>query len=104
MSLRIPRTLGALMVAILMLALTTSPAMASDIGGETPEEASTPVVFDTFVMKPLGVVTFLGGVCAFTASLPIVAVTRPQDIGIPFEALVGRPARFVWGERIGGDG
>ncbi|MCH2186939.1 hypothetical protein MK280_13820 [Myxococcota bacterium] len=104
MSLRMPRTLAAFSVAILMLGLITSPATASDIGGETPEEASTPVVFDTFVMKPLGFVTFVGGVCAFAASLPIVAVTRPQDIGVPFEALVGRPARFVWGERIGGEG
>ncbi|MDG2050586.1 MAG: hypothetical protein P8M78_10530 [Myxococcota bacterium] len=103
MPIRMPQIFRGSLVAILMLCFAVLPAMASDLGGETPEEASTPVVFDTFVMKPLGVVTFVGGVCAFVASLPIVAVTRPQDIGVPFQALVGRPARFVWGEKIGGE-
>ena len=103
MLIRIRRTVLISVPAILVLCLIVLPAMASQIAGETEAEASTPVVFDTFVMKPLGVVAFLGGTCAFVASLPIVAVTRPQDIGIPFEALVGRPARFVWGDRIGDD-
>lgn len=94
---RIRRTLAAF-ATLLMLIASSAPAAA--LG--TDDQANTPVVFDAMVLRPLGVVTFLFGTSLFVASLPLVAVTRPQDIGVPFEALVAKPAGFVWGDELGG--
>lgn len=94
---RIRRTLAAFATLLMLIA---SSAPASALG--TDDQANTPVVFDTVVLRPLGVVTFLFGTSLFVASLPLVAVTRPQDIGVPFEALVAKPAAFVWGDELGG--
>ena len=32
---------------------------------------------------------------------PVMLVTRPQDLGTPFELLVSRPARFVFADPLG---
>lgn len=96
MTARIRRTLAAF-ATLLMLTASAVPAAAY----ENDEQAKTPVVFDTVILRPLGVVTFLFGTTLFVASLPLVAVTRPQDIGVPFNALVAKPAIFVWGDELG---
>lgn len=83
---------------LLVFSASALPAAAYS----TEEHADTPVVFDSVVLRPLGVVTFIFGTTLFCASLPLVVVTRPQDIGTPFESLVAKPARFVWGDELGG--
>ena len=94
---RTRRTLAAFAILLLVTASTT-PAAAYSVD----EQANTPVVFDAVILRPLGIATFLFGTTLFVAGLPLMAVTRPQDIGIPFEALVAKPASFVWGDELGG--
>jgi len=94
---RIRRILAAF-AAVLMVSASAAPAAAYS----ADESANMPVVFDTVFMRPVGLVTFFVGTSLFVASLPLVAVTRPQDIGQPFELLVAKPARFVWKDELGG--
>jgi len=91
---------SALAVFAALLVLMTSAVPAAAYG--TDESANTPIVFDAVIMRPLGFVTLAFGTSLFIASLPLVAVTRPQDIGKPWDALVASPARFIWKDELGG--
>jgi hypothetical protein len=93
---RIRSTLAAL-AALLMLATSSVPAAAYT----EEDSASTPVVFDSIFLRPLGIVTFLFGSALFVAGLPILAITRPTDIATPWRSLVVNPARYVWVDPIG---
>jgi hypothetical protein len=37
----------------------------------------------------------------FIVSVPLVAITRPHEIGEPFDALVVAPAKYIWVDPIG---
>lgn len=93
---RIRRTLAAL-AALLMLATSAVPAAAYT----EEDSASTPVVFDSLFLRPVGIATFFFGSALFIAGLPILAITRPTDIATPWQSLVVNPARYVWGDPIG---
>jgi hypothetical protein len=41
------------------------------------------------------------GAATFCMVAPIVAITRPTDMGGPFRALVINPARYTWGDPLG---
>ena len=93
----IRRPFAALAACLLLLA-SAAPAAAYS----SEEHANTPIVFDAVVVRPIGFATFLFGCGLFVASLPLIAVTIPQDIDKPFATLVKRPASFVWQDELGG--
>jgi hypothetical protein len=80
-----------------MLTSAAAPASAISIANE----ARSNVVFDAMVMRPLGLGAFLMGSALFTISLPLLAVSRPEDIGTPWRILVAAPAKYVWGDPLG---
>jgi uncharacterized membrane protein YfcA len=95
----IRRVLAALL-AFALLASVASPALARE--NETQEEAaSAPVTLDVLVMRPVGFVTLFTGIGLFVLSTPFVLVTRPMELGKPFETLVMRPVRFLWMDPLG---
>ncbi|MBW2231629.1 MAG: hypothetical protein JRG92_04875 [Deltaproteobacteria bacterium] len=98
MSARIRRTL-ALLVAFSLL-LMAGATHASEISMEE-EEAKTPIVWDAMVMRPLGIAALAVGVAFFAVSTPIVAITRPSDIGKVGHVLIVKPAKYVWVDPIG---
>jgi hypothetical protein len=93
----------AALVALFMLSLsaTTSQA-ASTRSGMSSKDSRTPVVFDVLILRPLGLATLALGAGLFVISLPLVAVTRPQDIEKPFNIFLVRPCRFIWKDELGG--
>ena len=92
------RRLFAVGFATLLLCTAATPAAA---GYNTDEAASTPVVFDVLIMRPVGFVALGLGTGLFVASLPILAVSRPQDIDKPWHTLIVRPCRFLWSDPLG---
>jgi hypothetical protein len=101
MSARTRRTLAAL-VALLMLSLSASASQAGSTRSGMGNKASqSPVVFDVLILRPLGFVTLALGAGLFVISMPLVAVTRPQDIRKPYETFLVRPCRFLWKDDLG---
>ena len=41
------------------------------------------------------------GAVGFCMVAPIMAITRPTDLGKPFNALVVAPARYTWVDPLG---
>jgi hypothetical protein len=98
MSARIRRTLAAL-VAFSLLCMAGA-THATEISMEE-EAAKTPVVWDAIIMRPLGLAALAIGTAFFAVATPIVAITRPGDIGKVGHVLIVRPAKYVWADPLG---
>ena len=100
MSNRLRRIL-ALTAATLMFTMTLSQtAVAGDVS-QGDAANSSPAV-DVMILRPAGFLGLLVGTGLFLATLPIVLVTRPHEIGKPFKQLVVRPAKYIWVDPLGG--
>ena len=88
--------------AMALVAILANPVMASDrytnTGGVSDE---VPVVFDAFLMRPLGLITTALGCTLWAMSTPILAITRPTDMHKTFKSLVINPARFTFVDPLG---
>ena len=91
------RSASASEIGIIISSKLSAPASAINIANE----ARSNVVFDAVALRPLGLGAFVLGTALFTVSLPILAVSRPEDIGTPWNILVARPAQYVWGDPLG---
>ena len=97
------RGLMATLVVCAFLAVSAAPASASTLSTNRPEqERSVNVLFDAFVLRPLGLIVTISGAVAYGVMIaPLVAMTRPSDLGKPLEPLVLRPARFTFVDPLG---
>ena len=91
---------AAALVAVALIFAHAGPAMAS--GQELEDRGSVNVVFDAVILRPIGLMmTALGGMIFVFPVAPIVALTRPEDLRLPLEALVMRPARYTFVDPLG---
>lgn len=91
------RNWAAVFTALAMFA-TSAPALATDTYDERGN--ASPMV-DVLILRPMGLLAFGTGAILFAAISPVMLIARPQELGKPFEALVGAPARYVWLDPIG---
>ncbi len=96
MSNRLRRILAVSFAALLL----SSPAMAQTIA--QGDAANAPAVVDVMLLRPVGFISLVVGTVIFLAITPIILVTRPHEIGMPFHDLVARPARYLWRDPLGG--
>ena len=95
---RIRDGVAAICAALLLL---TSAGAHANIDEETSNQTASPLV-DLFLLRPLGFFSFGIGAIAFAFPvLPVVLITRPQEIGVPFMMMVGKPAQYVFVDRLG---
>ena len=86
------------------LALTfTLPARADRMADISNEPATTPMVFvDVMLLRPIGLLTCAIGTALYVFPVaPIVALTRPSELGKPLGPLVGQPLRFTFKDPLG---
>ena len=100
------RTTRSLVAALLSGALllgSAAPALADTIkmAGNNEQSRQVPVVFDAMFLRPIGLLVTAVGTVSFCAIAPIMALTRPTDLGKPFQALVMAPARYTWVDPLG---
>lgn len=88
--------------AALMLAGTVIPTSVLADSQASAANANGSVPLDVIVLRPVGFVTLGLGTGLFIGSLPILLVTRPQDIAKPADNLIGKPARYLWKDELGG--
>ena len=100
MSNRLRRFLAAACAAILLQATFASTAASQTL--TQGDAANAPPVVDVMLLRPVGFVSLVLGTGIFLALSPIVLVTRPHEIGRPFNALVAKPAKYLWVDPIGG--
>jgi hypothetical protein len=100
---RVLRSLVAALVTGALLAASAAPALAASESVNMKDERAreTPVLLDALLLRPIGMVVTAVGTGIFCMVAPILAITRPTDLGKPFRALVVRPARYTWVDPLG---
>jgi hypothetical protein len=100
MSNRLRRILAVACALLLLSAIFSTGAMAQTRAQE--DAANAPAAVDVLLLRPAGLVGLVVGTGLFLVTLPIVAITRPHEIGVPFNQLVAGPAKYVWRDPLGG--
>ena len=100
MSIRFRRFM-AVMAAVMLLSTVFSTAGMAQTRSQ-PDAANSPVAVDVLLLRPAGFISLIVGTGLFILACPIVLLTRPHEIDIPFKQLVVRPAKFLWVDPLGG--
>jgi hypothetical protein len=100
MSNRLRRFCAATCAALLLSTTFTTTAMAQT--RSQGDAANAPAAVDVMLLRPAGFVGLVVGTALFVAFSPIVLLTRPHEIGTPFNDLVAEPAKYLWVDPIGG--
>lgn len=90
----------------LAAALVAGPALANDSGLEFANDPhgqdSEGIVFDTLIMRPLGIVSTIFGAALLVPISGIALITGHADQGREIvDATVGEPARWTFSDRLG---
>lgn len=102
MSHRIRQLVAALAACGLLLGLAAPAAAQSSALNNADRESTVPIVFDALVLRPVGLAMTLVGSAIFVVPVaPVMAVTRPTDMGKPFQQLVVAPARYTFVDPLG---
>ena len=102
MSARLRRSIAAALALVFLVGVAT-PAWSGGESMKAMMDGSDPVspTVDALLLRPVGFVTLVVGTALFVASAPIVLISRPHEIGKPFDRLVVRPAKYVWVDPLG---
>jgi hypothetical protein len=97
------RTRGfvAALAASAVLLAGAAPALAYTDEGLAAARRETPWLLDAVVLRPVGLVLTIGGAVAFIPTGALVGLTRPTDIGKPFQQLVANPFRYTFMDPLG---
>jgi hypothetical protein len=95
------RGFTAALVASAVLLSGAAPALAFSDEGLTASARHTPAVFDALVLRPVGLVMTAVGAVVFVPAGAFTALTRPTNIGKPFQKLVAVPFRYTFLDPLG---
>ena len=86
----------------LALVFAGSPAWSNEPFENPADDETSPPMFDLFVLRPVGIIGIGVGSALFLAPVaPLTLLTRPSDIGKPFDKLVVGPVRYVVADPLG---
>ena len=80
--------------------LIATPAFAKT-SIEEVESAPAPAMVDVMLMRPLGMVMLGVSAALFVPAAGITAITRPDQMDLAYDAMIRKPARFVFVDPIG---
>ena len=92
------------LITVMCIAVLSHPVGASARLPDGTRKDEVPVVFDAFIMRPLGFVAMAGGFFVFACGVicpPFVLAWRPTNIHKPFISLVINPFRFTFVDPLG---
>ncbi len=91
-----------LVAAVALCAAVTAPALAlNEQGARTTEsEVASPMV-DILVYRPVGLIGLAVGAMMWLPAAGITMLVEPSSLGVPTEALINKPFRFVFTDPIG---
>ncbi len=88
--------------AVALVLSLAAPSAWSSVDDDPSRDMSSPPMFDLFILRPLGIGAGVLGTALFIAPVaPIVLITRPTNIGRPFDKLVLAPGRYLFVDPLG---
>ncbi len=90
-----------LTILVLSLMIVVAGLPAATAQAAIGDRNDIPVGVDVGILRPVGMLATVGGMVAMVPVGLFTLMTRPGEIGKPFDAIVGGPARFTWQRPIG---
>jgi hypothetical protein len=99
---RIRQLAAAAAVCALLFAHAAPASAQSSSLTNADREATVPVMVDALFLRPVGLVVTVIGAGIFAVPVaPLMLITRPTDIGKPFNHLIVAPARYTFVDPLG---
>jgi len=93
---------AALCVALFLMLAASPSWSAQDEWDDPAQDPTSPPVFDLLILRPVGIIGAGVSTLLFLVPVaPIVLISRPQDIGKPFDKMVVQPVRYVVADPLG---
>ena len=88
-------------VAILLSValLNAAPAIAVEEMDGSPD--SVPVLLDAWVLRPAGLISVVEGFLQFVVIAPVVAITRPTNLGTLWHSAMDDAVQFTFRDPLG---
>ncbi len=91
---------SAVLIAVTLLLVQAAPAAAA-AGQEFENRGQTNLVTDALILRPLGLVMVGVSAVVWAGVAPIVALTRPANLGDSIDYLIMRPVRYTFVDPLG---
>jgi hypothetical protein len=92
---------SAVLVAVVLLMVQAAPA-AAVMGEDLENRGKTNIIVDALILRPLGLVMVAGGTAFWAVGIaPLVAITRPTDLGKTMSHMIARPVRYTFVDPLG---
>jgi len=91
---------SAVLIAVALLLVQVSPAAAA-VGQDLELQGKTNLVADALILRPLGLAMTAVSTVVCVGLAPIVAITRPTQLGAWTDYLIMRPARYTFADPLG---
>ena len=92
---------SAVSIAVALLLVQVAPVAAAT-GQDLENRGQTNLVADALILRPLGLAAIgLGAAVWAVGVAPLVAITRPMQLGESMNYLIMRPVRYTFADPIG---
>jgi hypothetical protein len=89
------------LITVALLLIQVGPAAATP-AQDLENRGETNLVADALILRPLGLVaTALGSALWAVGVAPIVAITRPADLGQSMDYFIKRPVKYTFSDPLG---
>jgi hypothetical protein len=97
------RQLRKLLVSLAVVGMLAVPATSAFAGSnvELIEGEKAPPMVDLFIMRPLGLVMLGVSAALWVPAQTLTMVIRPTDYKKPIDAMLVKPAKFVFVDPLG---
>jgi len=82
-------------------AASTSTSSGGGIGLYEHDSDEMPVLLDLLIVRPAGFAVLVAGTALMVPVGAFTLMTRPSEIGVPFDTLMKQPAQFVFTDPVG---
>jgi hypothetical protein len=92
---------SAILITVALLLIQVGPAAATP-AQDLEKRGETNLIADALILRPLGLVaTALGAALWAVGVAPLVALTRPTDLGQSMDYLIKRPVKYTFADPLG---
>ena len=92
---------SAVLITVALLLIQVGPAAATP-AQDLENRGKTNLIADALILRPVGLVAIgVGAVMWAVGVAPLVAITRPADLGESMDYLIKRPVKYTFVDPLG---
>jgi len=96
------KRVSAVLITVALLLIQVGPAAAGTPAQNIENRGATNLVADALILRPLGLVATAVGAAIWAVGVaPVVAITRPTDLGESMDYLIKRPVKYTFADPLG---